>query len=281
MCQNSNNDCIQDYSLQTANTGISTINLANGNLDGSGNVTTVFTAGLSGAIIKSVIIKATAPVVRGMVRLFIDNGISKILYKEIQIPVSPTMQNTPTPTPVFLMFESKLIGQIKLQAGHKLSASTQVGDTFNIIVEGVDWDYPSPLPTDCCNFKQTTAVTGIGSLNIANSNTDGTGTIVTIFTAPSALNSNGAQIKSVTIKATGSTRLNGMVRLFLGANANSFKLMCEIPIPESEQSAYEPSFKHVLDLDYYLQAGYLLGASTQNDDAFAVTVEGEEWSYPI
>ncbi len=281
MCQNSNGNCCQDYSLQTANTGIATINTANGNLDGTGAVTTIFTAGQLGAIVKSVTIKATGPVTRGIVRIYINDGNATALYKEVQIPVSPTLDNTPTPTPVLAMYETMLMGDIKLQTGHTLLASTQVGDTFNIIVEGLDWDYPNPLPANCCNFKQISAITGVGVVNTANENTDGTGAITTILVAPQALNSNGTRIKKVTIKAMGSTRIYGMIRIYVGVNANTFRLLREVQIPETEQSAYEPSYKNVIDLDFQLQAGYLIGASTQTADAFAITVEGEEWSYPI
>jgi hypothetical protein len=30
-----------------------------------------------------------------------------------------------------------------------------------------------------------------------------------------------------------------------------------------------------------LQAAYVLGASTENGESFGITVEAEDWSYPI
>lgn len=70
MCTSSKSNCCQDYSLLTANTGIGDIRNANPFLDGSGNTTTILTAGANGTLIKSVIIKAAQATTTGMVRLF-------------------------------------------------------------------------------------------------------------------------------------------------------------------------------------------------------------------
>lgn len=279
MCQNNSND----YSKRTANTGIGLVNTANSSLTGSGAVTTLFTAGQDGAVIRSVTIKAIAAVTSGMVRLFIQGGspVVATLYKEVQIPVTPMLASTPTPAPVLQMYEAVLVGELELQAGYSLLASTQTADTFNIIVEGMDWEYPNPLPTDCCNFKQTSAITGVAQISIANSSLNGNGVISDIFTAPAPLGSNGALVKNITIKALGSTSINGMIRLFISANGQAWTLMREVQIPQSTQSAYEPSYKQVVAMNFHLQPDYKLGASTQNGEPFAISVEGEEWSYPI
>jgi hypothetical protein len=276
MCQS--NNCCQDYSLLKANTGIATINTANPNLDGSGSTTTVLTAGLNGTIIKSITIKAAAPATTGMVRLYLKNATDTILYKEVPIPVTPELKNTPTPTPVLPMFETMLIGDLKLEAGMELKASTQTRDTFNIIAEGLDWDYPATLPTDCCNFKQTVAVTGVDKVDTANTNLNGTGNIAPVFTAAT---SNGTYVKSVTIKALQSTSINGAIRLFLSPDGIQYTLLREIMIPETQQSAYTPSFKQVIDLGFNLESGYVIGVSTQLSEAYGITIEGESWSYPI
>ncbi len=273
-----------DYSLRTANTGIASINTANSQLDGSGTITTVFTAGQLGAIVKSVTVKAVGAVTTGIVRLFIQspNPAASFLYKEVRIPITPVLSNTGTPTPVLPLFETVLTSDLKLEAGYKIGASTQVGDAFNIIVEGLDWEYPVTLPNTCCNFKQVSAVTGRNIVNVANPNTDGSGAKMIVFTAPASGNSNGSFIKNITIKALGSTSINGMIRLFVSGNGgNDYFLMREISVPQTTQSAYEPSFKHVIKLNYYLQANYIIAASTQNAESFALTVEAEEWNYPI
>jgi len=280
MCT-SQSGCSKDYSLLTANTGIATPP-TNSALDGTGNTTTVLTAGANGTIIRSVIIKATEPITTGMVRLFIGNSTDTVLYKEVPVQVTPVLTHTPTPTPVLPMYEVTLNGDLKLESGNTLKVTTQVANTFVVIAEGLDWAYPATLPDDCCNYKQTSAITGLGILATANPNLDGTGTIVPVFTAAAGPASNGSLIKNITIKALGSTSINGMIRLYISNDGgNTYKLMREIEVPQTTQSAYEPSWKQVLDMQYHLNAGYVIGASTQNGEKFGVTVEAEEWSYPI
>jgi hypothetical protein len=278
MCKSTNND----YSLQTARNGIATINTANSSLTGSGTITTVFTAGLSGAIVKSVTIKAINPVTTGMVRLFIQKPtLETALYKEVQIPITPELANTPTPTPVLPMFETVLMGDLELQNGFKIMATTQTGNLFAIIVEALDWEYPATLPDTCCNFKQVTALTGVGVVDTANTLRTGGGNIVEIIKAAPPASSNGTLVKNVTIKALGSTSINGMIRLFISPDGTTYTLLREIPIPQTTQSAYEPSYKQVIEMDFNLEPDYVIGAATQNGESFGITIEGEEWSYPI
>ena len=172
-----------------------------------------------------------------------------------------------------------LTGDLTLLAGYKLYASTQNAEGFNVIVQGLDWAYPGTLPGSCCNYKQETANTGLGTATTANANTDGSGNIATVFTA-SAATSNGSMVKAITIKALQSTN-EGMVRLFISPNGSTFSLIKEINIPQTEQSGFEPSFKLVLNDHYILPAGFTLGVSTQLTQKFAVTVEGTDWDYPI
>jgi len=126
----------------TANTGMALVSTANSNLDGSGTLGTVFTAGASGsgwkgARIESVNIKAIQNTTRGMVRLFIDGGGSTSLVCEIPVPAVTKSGNEPA-------FEQRasLVG-FELNAGYSLKASTQNGESFAIIVEGNDWKYPA------------------------------------------------------------------------------------------------------------------------------------------
>lgn len=279
MCQNTSST--QDYSLLTANTGVAKLQAANPNLDGTGNLETLITAGANGTIVKSISIKALTPNVTGNVRLFIKKT-DTVLYKEIPITITPTLSATPTPTPLMAMYETKLVGDLKLEAGTSLVASTQVRQQFTIVTEGLDWDYPNPLPTDCCNFKQTEAITGASIIKTANANLDGTGTIVSVLTAPSSATSNGTFVKNITIKALQSTSINGAVRVFLSTDGgNTFYLMREILVPQTEQSAYVPSYKQIVALDMNIQPDAVIGVSTQLDEAFGIVIEGESWSYPI
>jgi hypothetical protein len=272
-------DC-NDYSQLTANTGVVTIATANSNLDGSGSVGTVLTAAGNGTTVKSIIIKSTAPVTTGMVRLFIGNAnnTAAALYREIPIPTYPQLACTPTPAPIWPMLEIDLVDELKLKSGYKLLASTQNAESFNIIAEGFDWNYPGTLPAVCCNFKQETAVMGLGTVTTANSELGGSGAIVAIFTAPNG--TNGSLIKSITIAALQSTH-KGMIRLFISPDSGTtYKLWMEILVPQTNQSAFVPSFKVELEEAFYLKATYLIGASTQIGEKFSIIIEGEDWIYP-
>lgn len=276
MCQNTN-----DYSLLTANTGMTTVKTANNSLDGQGALQTVLTAGDLGTIIKSVTIKAIQPTSTGMIRLYILTAGASNLYKEVPVPINPMLQNVPMPAPVLPMFEICLKGDLKLQAGARLQASTQNGESFNVIAEGLDWKYPATLPYSCCNYIQEVGNTGVNRVGKSNTKLDGSGIIQDIFTAGTT--GNGATIKAITIKALQSTGINGMIRIFLKTDVvgADYILMKEVPVPQTTQSAFEPSFKCVLSEGYNLQAGYTIAASTQNDEPFSIIVEATDWSYPI
>lgn len=274
-------NCCQDYTLFTANTHITNVAAANPHLDGSGTLSTVIVPAGAGTIVKSVIIKAIGPVTTGMVRFFIYDGTSdKVLYKEVPIPVTPQLHATPTPTPVLPMYQMKMDCDCLLLEGHKtLVASTQTGDIFILIAEGLDRTYPDPLPPACCNYEQNGGSTGATIISKANRRLDGAGVIEQVLKVPPGVN--GVMIKSITIKALQSTSINGMVRLFISSDGGtSYLLMQEIPVPETTQSAYEPSFKVVIDMNYCLQEGFVIGAATQNAEAFGITAEAEKWVYP-
>lgn len=283
MFQNSlaNNNCdCNDYSLLTANTHISIINHTNPKLNGTGNGQLVIAAGANGTIVRSIIIKAVNPVTTGMVRLFVQGliGLSRYLYKEVPIPATPVLPATPVPYPVLTTFEITLAGGLKLQSGESLWASTQNAEVFNIIVEGLDWAYPETIPGNCCNFVQETANTGLQVISYPNTNTDGSGTILPVFTAGAP--ANGSLVKAITIKALQNTH-EGAVRLFISTDGRTWALMREVWVPETTQSAYDPSFKQVVEMDFYLKSRYIIGASTQNAESFAITVEAIDWTYPI
>jgi hypothetical protein len=122
------------------NIGMVTISTANSNLDGTGTLGTVLMAGSgtvgssSGTLIKSITIKAQANTSLGMVRFFITSGANTRLISEVQVPAVIKSASTPS-------FEVKVDTDYVLFAGNVLKASTQNGDTFNIIAEGIDWNY--------------------------------------------------------------------------------------------------------------------------------------------
>lgn len=120
-----------------------------------------------------------------------------------------------------------------------------------------------------------TANTGIGLLSTANSNLDGTGTIVSLLTA----GSNGTLIKEINIKAAGTTT-RGMIRFFISDGATFTRIIDEIDIPARVQSSTQETFSISLETNWCLKSGYILSGSTEKAENFAVTVFGLDYSYP-
>jgi hypothetical protein len=104
-------------------------------------------------------------------------------------------------------------------------------------------------------------------ISAANTNRDGTGTIVTVFTAGAS----GSRIDDVTIQATGTTTA-GVVRLFLhdGTNARLFKEVLVTAITPSTTVAAFSSTLYGLGLT--IPTGWSLRASTHNAETFNVLV---------
>lgn len=114
-------------------------------------------------------------------------------------------------------------------------------------------------------------------ISAANTNRDGTGTIVTIFTAGSS----GSRIDRITIKATGTTTA-GMVRFFIH-DGTTYHLFREISISAITASGTVATFSAAMssnnaqDIGYLpltLPTGHSLRASTHNAESFNVLVYG-------
>mgnify|MGYP001559759918 CR=1 FL=1 len=74
-----------------------------------------------------------------MVRLFIYDGSTNYLLSEI--PVGAVTKSATAHS-----YSSRIIfngNDFALKSGYLLKASTQVGETFNVIAEGLDWTYPA------------------------------------------------------------------------------------------------------------------------------------------
>jgi hypothetical protein len=253
----------------TAKTGMVQISTANSGLDGSGSLGTVITGASNGTLIKSVWIKAITNTDQGMIRLFVDDGGTKSLIKEIPVEARTKASINPA-------FETLVDLNFTLESGVILKASTQSANTFNIIAEGLDWTYGSQVRMDTTKY---TTNTGSVVISTANSNLDGTGALGLVYTAGSSATYNGSSIDSITIKASVSNT-PGMVRLYLDDLTTKF-LFKEIIIPSVTKSATDRSFERtiVFENDFELQAGYKIHASTQVAESFHVTAEGNDWNY--
>lgn len=128
-----------ESSKYTANTAMATISTANTNLDGTGTLGTILTAASSGTVIQSVRIKAQVNTTDGMIRLFIFDGTNTKLLTEI--PVSAVTKSASAHSFSHTVdFGGK---GFALKATWILKASTEKGESFNVIAEGLDWTYPA------------------------------------------------------------------------------------------------------------------------------------------
>lgn len=117
----------------TPNTSPVTISTANTNLDGTGTLGTVVTAGSSGTRVDGVIVKATETTTGGMVRIFHNDGSNTRLIHEI--PVAAT-----TASGTVAAFQAVVRGTglgtdvfpFYLESGHSLSASTHNAEEFTV-----------------------------------------------------------------------------------------------------------------------------------------------------
>ncbi len=257
----------------TSNLGMVTISTANSNLDGStGTYYDVITAAANGTLIITVTVKAQVSTTQGMVRLFAYNGSTTKLIAEIEVPAITKSSTYPA-------FETTVVLNYDLVASGKLKASTQNGETFNVIAEGLDWAYYGSVRPESTNYV---AGTDYGTIDTANSNLDGTGTIINVITAASSgSGSKGTLIQSILIKAQVSTTA-GMIRLFIYDGTNT-KLLTEVQVPAITKSGTANSFSARIDFggrDFALKAGWSLKASTENAERFNVFAEGIHWGYP-
>lgn len=124
----------------TANYGVGNVTTANANLDGTGSLATVLTAASNGTYIKRVIIKGQVSSTTGMVRLFItyNNGEISVtkLFREIEIPAVTKSSKRNS-------FSLEIPISFYLKAADILKASTENGESFNVIGEGLDITYPA------------------------------------------------------------------------------------------------------------------------------------------
>lgn len=115
-----------------------------------------------------------------------------------------------------------------------------------------------------------TPVIGIGQISAANTNRDGTGTLVTVLTGAT----NGTVIEKIEAKATGTTT-SGIVRLFIYDGTNT-RLWQEILVsaitPSGTVDTWQGSI--VLSNPFVLPANYQIRASTHNAETFNMFVFG-------
>ena len=130
------------------------------------------------------------------------------------------------------------------------------------------------------NFAATPRV-GLGQLTVANTNRDGSGTVVTIFTAGAS----GSRIDKITAKAAGTTTA-GIIRFYIHDGTN-YRLLTELAvtaiIPSGTVLAWVGSVLNaegalVSDvLPLILPTGYSLRAAPHLAETFNIIAQGGDF----
>ena len=110
------------------------VTTANANLDGTGAVVTVVTAGANGSLIELIRLKATVTTTGGMVRVFIHDGTNFRLYHEI-----PVTAATPSATVAAYAAEYLPTTPLVLPTGYTLRFSTANSEAINVVCSGGDY----------------------------------------------------------------------------------------------------------------------------------------------
>lgn len=260
-----------NYSMQTANTGIITLTVPDTSLDGSG-ATTLLTAGPNGGVLRSLIIKAKGQTSAGLVRVFTTNQLNSALVDEIRIPTAPVIKPVRYPIPLASLTQlpSTVVYKVynlTLGPNDVVAVSSEYNVSLNVFAEGLDISYPGTKPDVCCNFREDYPVSGFLGINSS--------TPTGVFTAPATYN--GTRIESITISALQSTA-EDIVSLYMD-DGGGFQLFNEISIPQSVQSSSQPTFKIRIPMNYNLKTGYIIGASSLIGQSYSVDVRGNAWLY--
>jgi hypothetical protein len=120
---------------KTPRHGVASIATANTNRDGSGTLNTVFTAGsTAGSEIFRVVVQATGTTSAGMVRLYVHDGTSAHLYRELPVTAISASGSTAA-------FRSDVLTpDLRLPtSGYELRASTNNAEPFKVHAHGGDY----------------------------------------------------------------------------------------------------------------------------------------------
>jgi hypothetical protein len=115
---------------------------------------------------------------------------------------------------------------------------------------------------------------GWSQVSAANASTDGSGTVVTSFTA----GNNSSTVENIRVKATGTTTA-GMIRLYID-DLSAIRLWKEIPVTAITRSASVASYEAYWQPEntlFVLPSGAKIKASTEKAEAFNILVQGADF----
>lgn len=117
--------------------------------------------------------------------------------------------------------------------------------------------------------------TEVATISAANTNRDGTGTIVTIFTAGGS----GSAIFRIRCKASATTTA-GMIRIFRHNGTSNF-LAREVPVtaitPSATVGTWESELIFNVNEMIMLPANHSIRVATHNAESFNIEIEGGDY----
>lgn len=123
--------------VQTPKIAVGSLATANTNRDGSGTIATIYTAGANGSRIDHIDVIAIGATTAGVVRLYIHDGSSAHLWKELLVPaVTPS---TSIGVWSYSLDCSKEANGLFLPSGYSLRASTHNAENFRVHAVGGDF----------------------------------------------------------------------------------------------------------------------------------------------
>ncbi|MBU0764160.1 MAG: hypothetical protein KJ607_04920, partial [Bacteroidetes bacterium] len=120
---------------------------------------------------------------------------------------------------------------------------------------------------------QYTANTGMVEISTADSALDNPTNYQTVLTGAG----DGTLVSSINIKAIETTE-QGMVRFFI-YNGSDSRLISEVEIPAVTKSSTDPAFEINFPVDFALDSGCTLRASTEKNRKFHIIADGRDWDY--
>jgi hypothetical protein len=123
--------------VQAPRVAVGTVSVANTNRDGTGTIATVWTAGSNASRIDHIDINATGTTTAGVIRLYIHDGSTAYLWREILVTaVTPSTSIAVWSASIDCSQPQNLL---VLPSGYSLRASTHNAETFRLHAVGGDF----------------------------------------------------------------------------------------------------------------------------------------------
>lgn len=119
----------------TPHVEVTAIATANATRNGTGTIATVFTAGANGSRVDRIIIHATVTTTAGAIRLYLYNGTTYFLWKEVDVSAITVGASTEAFNATVVLDNFFLPGT---SGFNRIAASTEAAENHNITVMGSD-----------------------------------------------------------------------------------------------------------------------------------------------